>query len=102
MPDLDQTAAVLTSLVRLNVPPDVQELLTFGNARLGVPPGSLDRALKASRVKAMATAGKDVDRILQGLADSSRNAALETAAKMAETHGESILADKIRALKVRS
>jgi hypothetical protein len=44
-----QTAATaaLCVLAEFNIPPDIQELLVFGNSQGGVPPGALSKAVQA-------------------------------------------------------
>ena len=46
----DSAAAVaaLTALAEHGIPPDIQELLIFGNAARGIAPGALSKALKAA------------------------------------------------------
>ncbi len=48
--DVDRIAAsaALLVLAEYNIPPDIQELLVYGNPRLGVKPGALSAAFKAT------------------------------------------------------
>lgn len=41
-------ATALVALAEHGVPPDVQELLVYGNPDMGVPPGALARAVSAA------------------------------------------------------
>lgn len=45
--DADMTAAIraLTALADAGIPPDIQELLVYGNPKLGIAPGALTRAI---------------------------------------------------------
>lgn len=45
---VERQAAFLVALAQLDVPPDVQEILVHGNAKMGVPPNALARALTAA------------------------------------------------------
>jgi hypothetical protein len=52
MSEIDEvSAAALLSLVRDNIPPDVQELLVHGSLTHGVKPGALHRAITAAANK---------------------------------------------------
>ena len=46
-PDIEAATAALMVLAEYGVPFDIQELLVYGTARLGVPPGALIAAIKA-------------------------------------------------------
>lgn len=95
----DDAAAFLVSLARANISPDVQELLVYGNPDRGVAPRAIEKALAAVRLQKITKAGVELDRILQDLADSARNAALECAAKAAEIEGSPAIAARIRKMK---
>lgn len=50
----ERQAAAVLSLARDGIPPDIQELLTIGNASMGVKPWALWRAISAAeRVEEM-------------------------------------------------
>lgn len=49
MTGLMETTAALVALAEGGIPADVQELLIHGNPAMGVPPGALKAAIKASR-----------------------------------------------------
>lgn len=48
MGDLKAATAALTALAEHGIPPDVQELLVYGNAATGVRPGALSSAVAAA------------------------------------------------------
>lgn len=45
--DLAAASAALLSLVESNIPPDIQELLIYGDPERGIRPGALSRVVKA-------------------------------------------------------
>ena len=45
--ELDAATAALMVMAEHNVPPDIQELLVFGNPILGVPEGVMSKVIKA-------------------------------------------------------
>lgn len=52
MNDIDQKAAIaaLLALSKHNIPPDVQELLIYGNPDRNVPPGAFSAAMQAALI----------------------------------------------------
>ena len=44
--ELEMETAALVALVEHGIPPDVQELLTLGSKRQGIPPGALRKVIK--------------------------------------------------------
>ncbi len=61
-------------LAQFGIPPDVQELLVFGNVGLGVPPGALLAAMNAA-LEAHKDSGRD---LLPRLEVKVRREGLET------------------------
>ncbi len=59
--DVDRKAATdaLMSLAQDGIPPDVQELLVYGNPIRDIKPGALSRALKAALTVYAALAEQD-------------------------------------------
>ena len=43
----EAVCAAFTILARCNIPPDVQELLVYGDAKRGIAPRALERAIEA-------------------------------------------------------
>lgn len=48
--DQERAAASLVALARHGIPPDVQELLVYGDPGMGIRPGALAAAIAASRI----------------------------------------------------
>lgn len=45
--ELEMASAALIALTDHGIPPDVQELLVYGNPELGIAPGALSKAVQA-------------------------------------------------------
>jgi hypothetical protein len=56
MTDLELATAAIVTLTEHGIPPDVQELLVYGNPSRGIAPGALSKAIRAVALEALRVA----------------------------------------------